>query len=128
MKHYILIAFILLSLGACQEENEILYSVDLALAPYVDTFYSEAAERGTTIPKNLIAEFKAVQAITKGDKRNGQNYLYVDPAIFRGFNETQREAQIVYRLANIFLHKPEPGLVGLTESYDREQAFNSFFE
>lgn len=126
MKKYLFI--ILAALGACQEENKTIYSVDPTLSPYVDTFYTEASERGVTIPQNLIAEFKPVQAIAKGETRQDQNYLYVDKAMFDGFNETQREAQIVYQLAGIFFHEPEPGLVGLTIPYNREAAFDSFVD
>lgn len=127
MRNYLCL-FILAALGACQEENEVIYSVDPALAQYVETFYSEAAERGVTIPKNLVAEFGEVQAIAKGETTHGQNYLSVSKAMFDGFNDSQREAQIVYQLAGIFFHVSEPGLIGLSSPYNRETAFDSFVD
>lgn len=128
MKRCILPVLILAALGACQDENEIQYSVNPELQPYVDVFYSEAAARGAVIPKNLVADFKQeIQGITKGDKIQGQNYLYVRPELFTGFTDGEREAQIVYRMANIFLLTPEPGLDALTSPYDREATFNALF-
>jgi hypothetical protein len=140
MKNYILPLLILAALGACQDENEIQYSINPELQPYVDIFYSEAAARGAEIPKNLVADFKQeIQGITKGDKIQGQNYLYVRPELFAGFNENQREAYTIYSLAKLFLEISQPCIdvdynnpatpcETEINNYEREATFNSFFE
>ena len=102
MKKYLLI--ILAALGACQEDNEVIYSVDPALATYVDTFYAEASERGVAIEKNLVAEIDAnIQSISTSTKNMDQNIIKVSP-IFQGLDTRQREAHIYYRMAQVFLH------------------------
>lgn len=90
MKKYLLI--ILVALGACQEENEMTYSVDPALVPYVDAFYAE----NEGLPKNLIAElddFKT-QAISKSETIHGQHYLYFSETLFNSFKDAGMEADI----------------------------------
>src|SRR5690349_6756173 len=110
MKKSILFFALFATILACKEENEIRYSVTPELAPYVETFYAETAERGVTIPKNLVAELKSAQGITSGQTIEGQNYLYFNPVIFAEHKrlgmENQIEAYVVARMAAIFLHKP----------------------
>lgn len=109
MKNYLLLTACILFLASCQEDNETIYSVDHNLKPYVSTFYDEAAERGVTIPQNLIAELKGGQAISGVDTRHEQNYLYFDPATFATYynenREPQIEAHVYYRLGQLFLKK-----------------------
>lgn len=138
MKKYLIL--FLAALGACQEENEIVYSVDPALAPYVETFYAEVAERGEVIPKNLIAEFSQnIQGITKGDRMHGQNYLYVNEVMFGNLGEIQREAFIAHQLAGTFLGAVQPCIDKALNSpprdckyeiakYDRESTFDLFVD
>lgn len=46
-------------LFSCSEEDATRYSIDAELAPYVDSFYAEAAKYGKSFPKeNLIVILK----------------------------------------------------------------------
>lgn len=94
---------ILVIFSACSEDVEMVYSVDPNLQPYVDTFYSEASERGVVIEKNLVAEIDVnIQSISTGDRSMDQNIVRVSP-IFLGLDTRQQEAHIYYRMAQVFL-------------------------
>ena len=128
MKRYILPILILAALGACQDENEVRYSVDPQLQPYVDTFYNEAAERGVVIPKNLVAELnEVVQGISTAEIDNGQYYLHFNATMFDGFKaagvESQIEANIYGKLAEVFRKKSFMTKVAT----DKESYFDEVF-
>lgn len=91
---------------SCTEENEIRYSVDPALSTYVETFYAEAAERGVTIPKNLVATLSAnVQGISKADIDMEQNRLIFNEVLISTMPTSLVEAHVYYRLGGLFLKK-----------------------
>lgn len=77
MKKYL--AICLLAFSGCSEDAEIIYSVDPALAPYVDVFYAN----NEGLPRNLIAELNDFQpqAISKSETNHGQNYLYFSETV-----------------------------------------------
>lgn len=133
MKKYLLI--FLAALGACQEENSTIYSVDPALSPYVDTFYAEAAERGVIPPRNLIAEFKGIQAGVEVDMRGDQNYLFVHPTTFERMGAGALEVQIYSRLGGLFLKRStsedysfmNPDIYAAYNPADKEALFDELF-
>lgn len=106
MKNNILFPIILIiSLSACQEDNETIYAVDPQIGPFVETFYAEASERGITVPKNLVAEFKDIQGISETQVNQGQNHLYIKELLFNTIDDRQVEAHIYYRLGAMLLRK-----------------------
>lgn len=109
MKTYILPLALLIFFASCNEENETIYSVDPALESYVSAFYTEAAERGVTIPRNLIAELKAIQGISHAQTDYEQNKLYFNDTMFANFKaagvEPLIEAHVFYRLGGLLLHR-----------------------
>lgn len=48
---YLYCLLILAALGACQDENETVYSVAPELTPYVEAFYAEASQSGKLSPR-----------------------------------------------------------------------------
>lgn len=130
-----LVTFTLLM--SCEEETpQPVQQIDTALDPYVSTFYDEAIERGVTIPRNLVATFKdEIQGISKSEVRDGQNYMYVNRAIFMSADQAQKEAIVVHRMASLFVMEPEPEVIdrqrpelGLFPHYEREAFFDSIFD
>lgn len=140
MKNYLFCLLVLVA-TACNEDNEIVYSVDPELQPYVNTFYTEAAERNVVIPKNLIAEIKAVQSAAQVDTQYGQNYLYFDPInldyYVQNAGERFIEAHIYNRLGGLFLKRspsteysfmnPEVRYGGYNPD-DKEALFDELFQ
>jgi ribosomal protein L17 len=71
MKHYIILAVVALSLMSC-DEDEITYTSDVELQPYIEKFFTEAEEHGVTLEKNLVARLGYIQGVANylsdGDK------------------------------------------------------------
>lgn len=126
MKKYIAILLTLITISC--HDNDVKYSVDPQLEPYVDIFIAEAQERGVTIPKNnLIAEltdYKA-QAIVNATRDMDQKILYVHKGIFDYATSTGRtiEYDIFNGLGELFI----PNKVVMTQ-YEREAFFNDLLK
>jgi hypothetical protein len=109
MKKLALIILTAISLIACSKDDDIQYSVNSDLAPYVDEFYSLAAAKGKTIPKNLVADLKAAQAETNWDRKDGQNYFYYDKTLFTYQSTNGKEdlisKMVIAGLGKVFLNK-----------------------
>ena len=140
MKKYIF-SLLIASLVACEDNSDPIFQVESELRPYVDVFYAEAAERGVTIERNLVARLAdyEVQGIAKTDKRGGQRHLLVDRAVFNSMKaagaEHEIEALVVYQLAGSFLGRPLQEIVdlenierGIFPEYDRESTFDALLQ
>lgn len=123
---------VLAALGACQDDPEIRYAVAPELEGYVQIFYSEAAERGEMLPRNLVAELNPnIQSVVRTNVNRGQYYLYVSPTIFNEMKskgmENEIEAMVSHGMAELFVKKAS---VAMTEyaTYHREGFFDSIFQ
>lgn len=102
MKYFLISLIIIIT--ACNEDGEVIYSVDPFLAPYIDTFYSN----NPGVPRNLIAELNdaKTQAISKAETNQGQNYLYFSETLFNSFTASGMKSEIQEnvdrRLAEVF--------------------------
>lgn len=141
MKNVLFALVIFSTLIACEEENVTRYSVDPRIDSYVTTFYDEAAERLITVDRNLVAEFKDIQGISKAETTHDQNYLYFNPMMFDGFKdeglEAQIEAHVFYRLGGLLLKKDiSEGVSFMNPDYmftpynevNKEAMFDNLFE
>lgn len=128
MKKYLLVFNLFLILSC--SEDDVRYSVDPALETYVNTFISEAQERGVTIPKdNLIAEltdFKS-QAVANATTDGDQKYLYVHKGLFDHGTATGYTALVEYNIFNalgeIFVNKK-----AVVIQYEREAFFDQLLK
>jgi hypothetical protein len=126
----LLIAALLLACFACSEDDDTQYVVAPELETYVNTFISEAQERGVTIPKNnLIAEltdFKA-QSVANASTDGDQRYLYVHKGLFdygtASGNTTLVEYSMFNALGEIFVHNKV-----VMSQYEREEFFNQLIK
>jgi hypothetical protein len=126
----LLIAALLLACFACSEDDDTQYVVAPELETYVNTFISEAQERGVTIPKNnLIAEltdFKA-QSVANASTDGDQRYLYVHKGLFdygtASGNTTLVEYSMFNALGEIFVHNKV-----VMAQYEREEFFNQLIK
>lgn len=134
MKKYIIVfnLFLLSNLfitSSCSDDD-VRYSVAPELETYVNTFISEAQERGVTIPKNnLIAEltdFKA-QSVANTTTDGDQRYLYVHKGLFDYGTSSGNTALIEYSIFNelggIFIKNKV-----IMSQYDREAFFNQLIK
>lgn len=135
MKKYLLVFNLFLILSC--SEDDVRYSVDPALDAYVNTFISEAQERGVTIPKNnLIAEltdFKA-QSIANGSIDGDQKFLYVHKGLFEYGTSSGKTALIEYSifdaLGGLFVSNSVNlgDLTKIESTYSREAYFDELIK
>lgn len=123
MKKYLLI--IVLAFVACScSEHETTFSVQSELDSYVTRFYEEAAERGITLPQNLVAKIShKAQSVANCTTLESQNYLYVNPSINDGI---LREASIYKELTSLFMHRTVD--FSSVTTANREIEFNAAFQ
>jgi hypothetical protein len=121
MKTYLMTAILALSLLACNETEDLSYRIDPALESYVNTFISEASERGLTVPtNNLIVEISPnSQTIARAIKIDGQNYVYVSPSIMNP--SMSMEYSVFNALGSIFAKNQ---VIVNPSTYDREAFFD----
>jgi len=105
MKYLILILAVISF--SCSDSNETQFATSSELAPYVDSFYSEAALRGVNPPKmNLICEIGQIQAMTEISKDGDQWVLRFDKEMFEAMSANPNnkvEALIFHELGRIVL-------------------------
>lgn len=122
MKKYLLVIVALVAFS-CGEEFETTYSVAPELAPYVDTFFNEAAAHGVTLPQNLVAERStSAQSVADCHTWKDQNYLFVSQSI----NGLVLEAEIYEELTALFM-KRSVNFSDATAA-NRAAEFNQAFE
>src|ERR1043165_7575563 len=93
----LLIAAMMLACFACSEDDDTQYAVSPELETYVNTFISEAQERGVTIPQNnLIARLTTfeAQSIANASKDGDQNYVFVHEGIFKHSTQTGKTKMV----------------------------------
>lgn len=128
----LLFAAVLLAFVSCSEDDDTQYVVSPELETYVNTFISEAQERGVTIPQNnLIARLTTfeAQAVANGTWKGDQKYLFVHEGIFKYSTETGKtkmvEVCIFNALGELFVKNNVPtDLMTVETNYDREVFFN----
>lgn len=116
-------------LASCHDDDT-QYSVAPELDTYVNTFISEAQERGVTIPKNnLIAEltdFKA-QSVANTATDGNQRYLYVHKGLFDYGAASGKTALIEYSIFNALGGLIIKNSVNMVQ-YEREAFFNQLIK
>lgn len=105
MKKVLMFVAALIVLASCSEENDVVYSVDPALALYVDAFYQDAAAEGINLPKNLVAELKSTQAVTNFYKQHDQNYLQYNSQLITTASDEDKMKNVYHALGGLMLKK-----------------------
>lgn len=132
---FLLFAATMLACFACSDDDATQYVVAPELEAYVNTFISEAQERGVTIPQNnLIARLTTfeAQSLVNTTKKGDQNYLFVSEATFYNSAHPSKfmEYLIFTELGGLFLHKSGKAMDLLTveSTYNREAYFNELMQ
>lgn len=109
MKKLIVISLIALS---CSEDESITYNVAPELAAYVDSFFSEAQDRGVNLNReNLIASLDSnCQSMAESGYNKDQRYFKFDKEIFetmvaQGNPNNKIESFLFHELGRIVLKR-----------------------
>lgn len=115
----LLLAFV--CLFACNDEQEIQFTVAPALDSYVTQFYDAAAARDVMIPRNLIADFRThILASAEVGRDGAQNTFYIQQNYFDFGTDEQREAKVFLYLSKLFVNKPSAEVVEILKGYKSE--------
>lgn len=130
MKNKSLLFLALIAVLTSCHDDDTQYAVAPELETYVNTFISEAQERGVTIPKNnLIAEltdFKA-QAVANTATDGDQKYLYVHKGLFDYSVSSGQTSLIEYNIFNALGEIFVSNKVTVAQ-YEREAFFNELIK
>lgn len=132
----LLIAAMMLTCFACHDDDT-QYTVSPELETYVNTFISEAQERGVTIPQNnLIARLTTfeAQSIANSTIKGDQKYLFVHEGLFKYSHEVGKTKGMEYcifmELSALFVHRNNIAmdLMTIESTYEREAFFNELMK
>jgi hypothetical protein len=125
----LLFATLVVVLVSCHDDDT-QYVVDTQLETYVNTFISEAQERGVVIHKNnLIAELTdhKAQSVANATTDGDQKYLYVHKGLYDYSVSSGYTALVEYNIFNalgeIFVHNKV-----VMAQYEREEFFNQLIK
>lgn len=130
MKYFIVPA--LLVLLSCSEDNVTVYSVDPALVPYVEAFYTEAEKYGRVFPReNLIVVLKkdlpvTARTIRQVNSRDGnQTTIEMDADYFTSHEADCIESVMFHELGHARLMREHTNTYSIMNPTTGESCYMS---